>query len=68
MNAQPHTSPQAHDVEIPGACAACGGSLLVRLTPSSARAVCLACHALAPLTVAMTPEGPRLVQEVAAAA
>jgi hypothetical protein len=58
MNPEPQQATLIHDVELPGACPACGGPLLARFTPGSARGACLRCHALCALAV--TQQGDRL--------
>jgi hypothetical protein len=51
-----------NEVELPAACVACDGPIVVRFTPGSAVGVCLACRRLAPMTVARSAEGLRVVQ------
>ncbi len=51
-----------HDIVLPEACVACGGSLSARLGPSSALGVCLACHAITALALARMADGLQVGQ------
>ncbi len=57
-----------HDVELAEACAGCGGNLAVRLTPGSARGVCLQCHLLTGMALLKARHGVTMVQAPAALA
>jgi hypothetical protein len=56
------------DLELQHACAACGGPLVVRVTPGTARAVCRACRSFTTMRLVATEDGLSLVQRAAAAA
>jgi hypothetical protein len=56
-----------HDLRIPGGCVSCGGELLVRVSPSGARAYCGRCVRLSQPLLVPGPAGPQ-VAELAAAA
>ena len=49
------------DFELPHGCVACGGPIVVRVTPGDAHAVCLACRALSTLRVVPGEEGVAIV-------
>jgi hypothetical protein len=57
MNLEPQQETPMHEIELPDACAACGGPIAARFTASSARGVCLACHLITVLTVARAGDG-----------
>ncbi len=50
------------DVELPGACAGCGGAVAARLTPGRAHGVCFTCHLVTELGLTRSAEGVQLVQ------
>ncbi len=62
MNTQRQEEVTIHEVEVQGACAACGGPVSARFAPGSAQGVCLACHLLTGMLVVRAGEGLRIVQ------
>lgn len=62
-----HVHGEVRDLRIPRSCVACGGDLLVRVTPSGARAYCRQCPRLSTPLLVPGPAGPQ-VAELAAAA
>ncbi len=62
MNTELQQETTVHEIEVSDACAGCGGAVLARFTPGSARGVCLACHLVTGLTLVRAGEGVRIVQ------
>ncbi len=38
--------PQSEDMTLPGACATCGGDLVVRVAPGTSAGYCHSCHSI----------------------
>jgi hypothetical protein len=55
MNPEQQKGMMSHEIELPAACAACGGPIVAKFTPTSARGVCLACRLIT--TLELTPAG-----------
>jgi hypothetical protein len=54
---------QTAELTLTGACVACGGDVLLRVSPDGARTYCAACHAIAKPKVHFGPDGLRLSYE-----
>jgi hypothetical protein len=57
LNHDREQQPRFQDVVFPEACLACGGPLAARLSPATARGVCLACHVVTTLALARVADG-----------
>ena len=55
------------DFELQHGCAACGGTLAVRVTPGAAHAVCLACRSLSAMRVVTGDDGVSIVNRTTGA-
>ncbi len=51
-----------HDLELPGACIGCGGAIVVRVTPGTARGVCATCHAITSMLLVRVEGGLQVTQ------
>jgi hypothetical protein len=62
-----HVHTEVRDVRIPHGCVACGGDLIMRLSPSGARAYCGQCLRLSRPMLVPGPTGPQVAEMAAAA-
>jgi hypothetical protein len=62
MNQEPRHETMIREIELSEACLGCGGPVAARLTPSSARGVCLRCRMLSAMSVERRGAGLQLVQ------
>jgi transcription elongation factor Elf1 len=56
------------EFELQHGCLACGGTLVVRVTPGVARAVCRSCRTFSAMRVVASEDGVSIVNRPAAAA
>jgi hypothetical protein len=62
MNQERQHETMIREIELPDACLGCGGPVAARLTPGSARGVCLGCRTFSSMTVERRGDGLQLVQ------
>lgn len=67
MNAKEHVGNGVRDVRVAGGCVACGGELVIRVSPSGARAYCGRCPRLSRPMLVPGPTGPEIAELAAAA-
>jgi hypothetical protein len=64
MNTELQKERMSRDVELPDACAVCDGPIVARLTPTSARGVCLACRLITTLELSRAGDGLRVAHKL----
>jgi hypothetical protein len=67
MNAKEHVENHVRDLRIPGGCVACGGDLVIRVSPSGAWSYCGRCVRLSRPLLVPGPAGPEFAELAAAA-
>ena len=62
MNTEHQGETTIRDLDLPGACAGCGGAVTARFIPGRAHAVCFSCHLVTELGLTRSAEGVQLIQ------